>query len=226
MPRSQRFPDVDMARQKLGERLAAGAFGLQPKEGCKARPQVTPAEALAIVEIERAIGACGIGRDVERGAGEQRGVHDLKPGLEAAGAGGKPERFREFAPDRAIDCQYQRDVERIVFGVAADRVRTQRGPGPWFARLAAPDQVLVVIIEKIAGDARRVLPRGRGERPEMAAVILHALLQVDIAEVWRIGLEPIEQIGERLDPRRAGAGAGAIEHMGQIAAVTQRAVQR
>src|SRR5262249_57729346 len=105
------------------------------------RPEMTPAEAIAVGDVEGLVGAARLGRGPQRGAGEMRRFGHLVDRVISARPAGKTQWQAEPLRDRGVDRDGGQDAHRCPRRETADRLRPQLDEVPTLAMLAGGEPV-------------------------------------------------------------------------------------
>ena len=180
----------ELARPHLPQR--------QVEVGGEPWPQALPEKPATVGDVIGLVSRLPARGHPGDGAGEQRGVGNLKLRRIAAGRTGKVERRPALDAHRGPGADRRDDVARAFRRKVVDKVGARCRPGPVPLRLPFAQEIFLVEVEIRRRAPGIVLARGRPDHPEVDVVPLLAFDQVHVLEARR-GLGGVEDIPEHGD---------------------------
>src|ERR1035437_5752865 len=158
-------PKRRLVRHVCRQACGANVAGRHVESGGELRPQIFPAEIIAVGDVERFEAAARLGRRPQRGVGEVLRRGDLIDRGISAGLARKMQRPARLLADRGVHRDGRRQTHRGAWRKAAQGLRPQLHPVPALVALEGGEPVDLVEIIVRARVARIALARRRPERP-------------------------------------------------------------
>ena len=184
------------------QRQGPHGAGAQAEQVREEGPQVAPAEAVAVDHVEGAVGATRLGEHPQHALGDQGRVRDLEQRGPRAGLAGEVEGQAQLPAYRGVAAERRDHVAGAPTGHVEDEARQARGPRPISAPPAFGHQVLLVVVEVGRHVPRVALARRRAVGPDVHAVPLGAVHEVEVGEARQGGLRHVQQVAQHGKVRR------------------------